>query len=536
MEGLAPKTGYRSRVEPSAPRSQIPAHASIVGLATAVIVLAASWPLALHPATRVLGASQNDFYGIAWGLYQVARHLGQGHLPPLFFDEMSWPPGATLLVADLPEAILLAPVTLAFGPTVAFNLLQVAHHALAAAAAFACARVVGARPTAALVAAVAFAFSPALVSCTFNQNPDVTAWYLVPVAASLALTTRGPLRSTAAGLVAGLAFWCNAYGGLMAALCVLVLHPRRPLSRLALALTGAVIPGLGYALLAWSTIRATNAGILKGPRQDAFHGIATVPDLVKPPFHVMTQQFWDQSLFTHGSYLGITVLVLGVYGLVRARRHAWAVLAGAAVILSLGPVVVVTRTIHLPGIWILLDRLPGLDRLLLDHRFTVLAVLALGMGASLAANRHRWAGPVLAVLVGVDLLGWTGGWHLLKSQEPFSDGSCDLVRDLPPGPVIDFPPTHAELWLYAATCHGHVVAEGINNPIPLKLQKALHKAGPHPLPVLETFGYRYLVYHGEAPRADFGEFAELAHTAPDCEVSRNDHGVRVLDLTTCTLP
>lgn len=508
----------------------------LVALGVGLTLCALAWPVPIHPTSWVLGPSQNDFYGIAWGMHQVAAHLWRGEPPPVFFDEMAWPVGATLLVADLPEMVLLSPVTRLAGATAAFNLLQVAHHAACAGTATWCARTLGIRPSASVVAGLAFAFCPALVSCTFNQNPDVTAWYGIPLAAGLASTSRSWRRSLAAGVVAGLTGWCNAYGGLMAFAAVACLHPWRPLRRLAGSVVPMVSLGGAWALFTWWSIGAENAGIMKGPRRDMFHGIATLPGLVTPPFQVHVQQFWDQSLFCHGQYLGWSLLVFGTWGIVRGRHWRWGILALLGILASFGPLVVASRFHHIPGPWLLLEALPGLDRLLLNHRFTALAVLALGLGASAWAHGTRWRGPLLAVLVCYDLLGATGGWHLLRSQQPFDDGACALVRDLEPGPVVDFPPSHAELWLHASICHGHPVAEGINNPIPLKLQRALSHAGSRPLPVFQAFGYRYLVFHGQAPRADFGDFAEFAFIGQDCEVARNDQGVRVLDLALCRAP
>ena len=173
-----------------------------MGLATLVILLACTWPLAIHPTSLTFGPSHNDFYSIAWGLDYVARALAQGHLPSLHTDSIAFPVGATLAVADLPEMLLMAPITILFGPTVSFNLLQLLHHVLAAMAAWWCARRLACTPAGAALVAVAFAFSPALVSSTFNQNPDVTAWYWVPLTAGLATGSRSWRQSILAALAA----------------------------------------------------------------------------------------------------------------------------------------------------------------------------------------------------------------------------------------------------------------------------------------------------------------------------------------------
>lgn len=497
---------------------------------TALAIGALAWPLPLGPRSRVLGPSQNDFYSIAWGMDHVARTLADLGWPSLTTTRLAYPEGASLLVADLPEMVLVAPVTLLFGPTAAFNLLQVGHHALAAGAAFWCARVLGLGIGPALLPAAAFAFCPALVSCTFNQNPDVTAWYWVPLAAGLAHGARTLGRALLAGLAVALGFWCNAYGGIMAALCLALLLPLRPLHRYAAGLLVPALAGGAFVAVTWWTLHTDHPALHKGMRTDPFHGVATLPDLVSPPFRTMMQQFWDQSWFCHGSYLGWSLLVLGLVGLVAGRRWRWLALATVGLFFALGPHFILDRDTLWRSPYLLLERLPGLDRLHLNHRFTALVCLGLGMGAASLAQRWRHAYLVLLPVLLLDLLVATGGWRLLASQRPYDDGACALLADLEPGPVVDFPPTHAELWLFASTCHGRPVAEGINNPLPKSVRKVTYRGHADALPALRGFGFRYFVFHGRAPRAEMKEFQDLARHGAPCVVARNDQGVLVVDL------
>jgi hypothetical protein len=138
------------------------------------------------------------------------------------------------------------------------------------------------------------------------------------------------------------------------------------------------------------------------------------------------------------------------------------------------------------------------------------------------------------ILVGIDLLGTSGGWHLFKPQRPYDDGSCALLLELEPGPVIDVPGTHGEFWLYSATCHGNPVAEGINMPIVLRTQRNLNRKGvDRGLKTLRLAGYRYLVFHLAVPRRSTGEFKELLESGQDCIVGSNEQRVFVLDLQEC---
>ena len=100
------------------------------GLATLLLVLGCAWPVLLAPDRWVIGGGKGDFPSLAWTIWQVAHSLPG--LPPTHFDSILYPQGATLLLVDLPEFLLLAPVTLLAGPVVAYNLIQVLHPTIAA--------------------------------------------------------------------------------------------------------------------------------------------------------------------------------------------------------------------------------------------------------------------------------------------------------------------------------------------------------------------------------------------------------------------
>ncbi len=509
----------------------------MAGLVAALVVLVCSWPLVLHPTERIMGPSQADFYSIAWGMDHVARYLSDGQWPPMHTTRLEWPKGASLLVTDLPEVVLMAPVTALFGATFAFNLLQLLHHALAAAAAWWCARTVGlALPGRALVA-TAFGFAPALVSTTFNQNPDVSVWYWIPLAAGLAAGAKGPGRAALAGCCAGLAAWCNPYGAVMAGVAVLLLLPGRDWRRWGALVGPMLVVGGAGAFVAWWSVRDPSSAVYKPDGPAVVYSAATLMDLVRPWPVVHVNVEWSETLFIHDAYLGLSLVVAGMVGAVWTRRWRWLLLALVAVLLSLGPeIVVAQRRLCVNPVWSVGGHL-GLGKLWHYHRYTALGVLALSVGAGWLAQRlGRW-GWVLVLVVAADLLAINGAWRRLGSTTVFDDGACELLQELEPGPVFDAPPGGHELWLFAGVCHGNPVSSGINRPYSRHLAAIMRNvAGPDAfarMAALKADGFRYVVYHPTGPAGRIPD--GMVQAAAVCEVSRNDLGVRIIDLVDCSL-
>lgn len=509
----------------------------LAGVVAALVVLICSWPVVLHPGSHIIGATQADFYGIAFGMDHLARHLMAGSWPPMHTTQLEFPTGTALMVTDLPEMIVLVPVTRLFGPTVAFNILQLMHHALAASAAWWCARVLGLAPAGRAVTALAFAFAPALVGTTFNQNPDVSAWYWVPLAMGFAGSARGWRRAAAAGACAGLAAWFSPYAAVMAGVAMVLALPGRDWRRWAAAVGTAALVGGGGALLAWWSVKDPSSAVHKPGAALALHGSAVLDGLLVPWPQVHTNLEWEASRIVHDGYLGVSLLIAGVAGFLWSRRWRWMLLAALAVLMAVGPVV------EWPGVWRLHNPLwtignrLGMARLWQYHRYAALALLALGLGAGFVAQRlGRW-GWGLVVVVALDLLVVTGAWQRLGAAPAFDDGACALLESLPEGAVYDLPPGSHELWLYGAACHGRPVASGINRLHSRYLGTVLeHSAGDDPakrLAVLKAMDFRYLVFHPDAPLGV--ENDPMVALAEGCTVACNDAGVLVMDLQACAL-
>lgn len=488
-------------MSPEGPGTQgLPRDLSLVALGSLFLVLLLSWPAVLHPRELVLSASHNDFYGIAWGLDLVAGSIFSGRALSFTVQEILWPEGMRLVVADLPEALLLAPVTQAFGPNLAYNLLTALHHVLSACAAFAAARLLGLGRVPSLIPGFAFAFSPVVLSLHYNGNADVTAWYLLPLVLALAATARGPRGAALAGILAGLVAWCNPYGGLMAALALLVMLPLRPLPRW---LAGVVPMILGVGSAAGLLLFVSGGAASAGARLDAPPPSGSSSSLLSLlwPQREIAEVLPGSFSLLHPSYLGISLLCLGIAGLVLDRRLRLAILFGAALLLAMGPELRLPLGITLPSPVALLHSLPGYAELRHPHRLTALAALVLSLGAASLltgrSGRRTWM-PWLALLVcAADLLLLAQGSSRLRPSTPWRDTSCALLASLPAGPILDLPTGTRELWLYGACCHGRPVAEGLDQDAAPEILEILRDPGPRDLVrSLKKYGFRYVVGHG----------------------------------------
>ena len=490
------------------------------GVLTGAMIAALSWPAIRAPDRWVVGASHNDASGILWGLDHTAQHLAAGSLPPLVTNMVLYPEGAALRVADLPEAILLAPLTLSLGAVAAFNLLTLLHHALGAAAGWWCGRRIGASPGGASVVAAACGFAPVLNATTFNQNPDVTAWYWIPLTVGLAWQARGWRPIMGAALCAGAAGLCNPYGGVMAATAFFVLTPLRPL-RSWLIGTTTLVAGLATSWCVYGIPASMDgSATAKVARDNLVHGVATPLDLLQPwPTILQQDSTWSAAVVAHFSYLGISLIVLGLAGLVRRRAWRWLALLTAALMLALGPAWPPYAAV---------EALTPLGQLHLSHRFTFLAVLTLAVGAARwLSGRAAWL--ALAVIL-TDLI-WTSGPALFRPVAPFDDGACALLAELPEGPIFDLPGERGEQWLYAATCHGRPVAAGLNRAMSSELETQLRTTPvDERADLLVKAGFRYLVHHGRSRRTELGRWPGLVGLVRHCTVAENRQGVRVMQL------
>jgi hypothetical protein len=514
-------------------------------LAVAAVVLVAPGA-ALSPATMVIGGGQGDFASIAWGLWEVARAFPAW--PGVRFPDVMFPVGADLMLADLPESYLVAPVTLLFGPVVAYNLLQLLHPALASFTAFLLARDEGVERPAALVSGLAFGFCGVMLSSVHNGNPDVSPLYLIPLGALFSRRcAQSGLWAIAAGVLLGLSPWCNPYVAVMTGLAMLLYAPRPRSGVELMRMIGAAALAAGLAFLfvhlVEDTINGPAAMVRKRTPRPIHAGSAWLRGFLLPEWD-HTPDAWT----VHSFYVGLSVWLMAGFGLWRARSAGAraAILVGLGLILGLGRTfrwgvgdfTIGAYSLYLPAEWF--DHIQGLDALGIRYRFGALAAL----GASLLAGRALagLAGPgrtgLIIVVVLADLLIAGGGARLLQAGPRKDDGSCEVLAPLESGAVMDLPALVDEQWMLMQTCHGRPIGQAINRGYPGGVAQVLARPAMRSLQGLKAEGFRYVVLHGshseEAEELD--RIARLTEAAQEVGAIVATGGDRVVVIDLSRLP
>ena len=170
-----------------------PAIQGLLALAVylAVFIIAYAFPLVRHPGLPWVGQAQIDpnFYVWSWRWWPYAISHG---LNPLYSRQIGAPTGYNLAwTTPVPAAaVLLSPVTAAFGPLVSFNLSLLLSAPVSAWAAFVAARRLTGRFWAALMAGTVYGFSWYEVAETGAGHPNLYVIMLLPLMLYLVLLWR----------------------------------------------------------------------------------------------------------------------------------------------------------------------------------------------------------------------------------------------------------------------------------------------------------------------------------------------------------
>ena len=171
----------------------------------AVFIIGYAFPLVSHPGLPQVGQSEVDpnFYIWSWRWWPYAISHG---LNPLYSRQIGAPAGFGLAWTTTAPAVavILAPVTAAFGPITSFNLTLLLSAPLSAWAAFLAARRLTGRFWASLMGGAVYGFSPYEVGHTGAGQANLIVIMLLPLMLYLALLWRdGKLGSPAfVGLMA----------------------------------------------------------------------------------------------------------------------------------------------------------------------------------------------------------------------------------------------------------------------------------------------------------------------------------------------
>jgi hypothetical protein len=440
--------------------------------------IAVTWPRAAYLTGRL--PASNDVSSYAWDLWWVARqvtHLGD----PWFTGYMAAPAGVQLgFDTTMPLAgLVMAPVTLAFGPAASLALLTALAPGAACYAAYRAARL-WLRSEAAAVASGAFFGLSTMLSFQAWYHLDVclgAVFLPLAVEASVRLRRRpGRRQAVILGLVLGASVLVNLETAVMAiAVAALVLAgwvAVAPRARAGCVALGAVVTvAVASPQLAAVAVQALADGVARPDVRGYVKYAAGFPGLFAPSprlavfgLHGLASVFQTPAPAEGVPTFGVVLSVLALFGLAAARRRRSAWLLAAAwlgsAVLALGPTLHVGGRDYVPLAWswngvpvsplmpyTWLVRLPLLSGLREADR---LALLGLAAAALLAGFAVQWllgrggrgrALVAIAVALGMLEAGWSGSPSIgiMPSAMPAldrpiaADRSGSIVLDVPFG-------------------------------------------------------------------------------------------------------
>src|SRR5579864_7653953 len=228
----------------------------LVGASYLLASLAVTLWLWRDPASRTVAGNPNDTDQFAWFFRYDATAIAHARLPDLVTMAMNAPRGVNVMwnTFMLLPGILLAPVTLVFGPQASLNVLMTAGFAGSATAMFAVLRRWRVSVAGAALGAAVYGFSPALVHSAIGHY-DLQFAVLPPLIVDVVLRLgTGRVTARRGGLRLGLLVTAQLFiseellfgAGVAAILLLAVLAASRPRAVTGAAV-GALAGGVGIA-------------------------------------------------------------------------------------------------------------------------------------------------------------------------------------------------------------------------------------------------------------------------------------------------
>jgi hypothetical protein len=440
----------------------------------------ATRPLAAHLATGTLAGPDPLVH--LWMVHWLTGHaFDPAHL---FGGNIFHPTTHPALLTDLSlgTVVLVLPLRLVTSdPVLLFNLATLLAYAFGAWAFHALVFALTGHRGAALLSGFLAAFHPHQVNHAYHLNVLGTGWIALFLLGLHLVVRRGASpgpwrRLLGPVLLAGVSFaltaQTNGYYGVAVvavALAFAAVHApalRRP--QVAAALAAAAVVGT----------------LLTLPYLQAFRALQDAEGLRRPPGLSVTLAFRPERDLDSIAYLyrtalgydgerlfpGLLPLVLAAVAVRRRAPGAGFYLAAIAalLLLALGPrLEAAGRVVTLPYAW--LFAVPPLNSM--RHPFTFAAVANLllmvlaGMGWSrLAFARRPWSGPAVLALAVLETLAPPREVRSLPAGVP---PVYELLKSLPPGPVLEVPVFDEETMLWAAR-HGLPVVNGVGAFAPVQ--------------------------------------------------------------------
>ena len=467
----------------------------------------ATWPLSSYLTGRL--PASRDVAVYVWDMWWVAHQIIHLH-NPWSTTYLAAPAGLQLGYHTLVPLLgaLMAPVTLAFGPSAAYNLLVIAVPGLACYAMYRVARLWLTTRAGAIAAGAFFGLSAMLTyQAWYHLNLAYGTVFLPLTLEAAVRLRRDPAigRGVVLGVVLGASALVNQESAVMALiLAALAVVPwlagTRARATAAARLRAVAAAGLTGVVVASpqliAMIQQARAGGTATSAASLGYTtwVANLPGLFAPSPRLaddgltgLGRIYVSQTRFETLNTFGVVLSLLAVLGLVVSwrRRSAWLLLllwlGGAA--LALGPVLYVGRHLYLPlaqtwdGVrvsalmlytWFI--RIPGLSVFREADRLALLglvgAALLAGAAVDWMANRRAWPLIVVVALLGALEAGWPGtpgGLPVMPTAFPAldrpiaADHSGSIVVDVPFG--LDNVPSYgrepAAQAILMATVDGH---------------------------------------------------------------------------------
>lgn len=482
----------------------------LAALASLVLAVGLTWPVALDPVNRLVGHPGNDSWNHVWGYWWVADSVLQGEWPG-HTQLLAWPDGGSLYFIDTVQVLMSLPIQMLFGPAVAYNAVMMAGLALAAFAAWLlAARLTGDGVTAG-VALVVYGAAPHLLGQAYNGISETVCagWLPLTLWCVVRLVDRQSWgRAVALGCSAAVCVLTSWYYGLFAILGSIVVMTwqigLQPYAvdwrRLAVRMGAAAgVTGLLAApgFLAFrSSLDASDALVSRDPRfvwesllkhnitdAAAFFRPSKVPS---PDLHAL---YGEELIIV--IYVGWVAIGFAVAALLLTRRHRlmapWVWMGLAFFAFSLGPYLNIGGEYLMPGgrripmpFLVLFEAFPVFDRISHPFRFVTGVSLCVALLAAhglrhLLRRRSTGLRGLVTVIVAVLVVAET---HLgSPAVLPIPSGNAHIpsayrvmAADPVEGAVLDLPMTVPNLeravyvWYQAA--HGRPVPWGLNDPMP----------------------------------------------------------------------
>lgn len=527
----------------------------LLGGLTALAV-AATYPLIRHITTH-LPNDLGDPVLVSWILGWCAKAFRLG-IAQVFNAPNFFPYSQTLTYSEhlIGIAIFTAPLQwLTANPVFVYNVAFIASFVQAGAGMYVLARTLTGRRDAALLAALAYAFTPYRVAQFAHLQWLVNGWLPLSLWALHRYFSTGAfpflVGSAAAYLLQSLTSSYLTYFALLPLAAVAVAgawRTRPPVARtLAHFAAAGALCGLVLAPVVQAYARARAERDFRRPASEIASLSADLGDYARAHEHVWLWRHARPGTGEHELFPGAIALALAGVAVFIGRRGTaslvslYAAIAATALVLSLGPQPTAWGhhfPVHGPY-QLLLDVVPGLDGIRAVSRLAVIVLLAVCVLAAYGAARvlerlSPGARPVAIALLAIGIVGegWAAPIQVVRF-EPLAHPDdraayAFLQQRRDAGAVLELPMSLADdkrelRYQYLTLWHGHRVVNGSSSYIPPLIQ-LLGSSDQSPFADVNrlgiaaefarTIGVRYLVVHRgefEDPAIESALMLELEH-------------------------